>query len=451
VKWPLKIASSHDDFHAAKLAFLPAALEVQHTPPHPLARWLACSVALLVLLALLWSIVGKVDMVAIAEGKIIPSARVQQIQPLEKGVVSEIFVREGQWVNAGDRLVALDRTVTEAERHRVMNELQTVEATLSRNQHFLMLLNGNENSNNTSNSNNADTLLQQQWQQYQAQIAALQSQQRNREAEQRANREAIKKLQATLPINTQRANNMRALAEKKLIAHDHFLTVEETRITQQQDLAAATAHDAQLSAAIEEVKQNRTALLAQTRSQTLLAIQNGERDVESLRQQLQKVSDADNKQILYAPVAGQVKDLSIHTEGGVVVAAQQLMLIVPSDAQLEIEAWLPNKDIGFVQKNAEAAIKVSTFPFTKYGTLSATVINIADDATQDEKATREKSGLLYRMNLLLNNSTIQVDGREEKLLPGMQVTAEIVTGQRRLIDFFIEPVKKHMQESMRER
>lgn len=446
-----------DDFQSARLAFLPAALEIQHTPPHPLARWSAFSMILFLVLAVSWAIFGKVDVVAVAEGKIIPSSRIQQIQPLEKGVVKALHVREGQHVKAGEMLVELDRTSTGAERSRVDNELQKLEESLARDRALLILLDGNEATQPKTALNNLmlndlqNQLVEQQWQQYQAQRASLQSQHENRKAEKRVNQEVIRKLQATLPINTKRANDMKRLAEQKLVARDQYLSQEETRIAQQQDLAAAVARDAQLSAAILETEQDMAVLVAQTRAKTLAAIADEEREVESLRKQLTKASDIDDKQVLYAPVDGQVKDLAVNTVGGVVLEAQQIMVIVPEAAPLEVEAWLQNKDIGFVRQNDAAVIKINTFPFTKYGTLDATVTRISEDAIQDEKTAREKGGLLYGMSLLMARNTIWVDGKEEKLMPGMQVSAEIIIGERRVIEYFLAPLQQHIQESIRER
>ncbi len=448
--WQQKSAS--DEWQAARLAFLPAALEVQHTPPHPLARWLAFSMVAFFALLVAWSCLGKVDVVAIAEGKIIPSTRVKQIQPLEKGVVKSIRVHEGQSVKAGDILMELDRTLTEADRSRIADALQKQEETLTRDKALLALLDSKENTSPTQNlSGLQNHLLLQEWQQYRAQLAALQSQRENRQAEKQVNGEVIRKLQAILPINTQRAQALKPLVERKLVARDQYLSLEETRITQQQDLAAAKAREIQLNAAIQEAEHNIAALSAQMRASTLSAIADATHETENLRQQLAKASDVDKRQVLYAPVDGQVKDLAVNTVGGVVLEAQQVMLIVPEDAQLEIEAWLPNKDIGFVHQRDTAAIKIHTFPFTKYGTLEASVTRISEDAIQDEKTAREKGGLLYSMSLLMLRNTLWVDGREERLLPGMQVTAEIIIGQRRIIDFFLAPLKQGVQESLRER
>jgi hemolysin D len=126
--------------------------------------------------------------------------------------------------------------------------------------------------------------------------------------------------------------------------------------------------------------------------------------------------------------------------------AQSLMNIVPDRATLEVEAYLENKDIGFVNRDMLAEIKIHAFPFTKYGIVKAAINTISDDATIDEER-----GLLYRLLLTMEQDTIMVQGREVKLIPGMEVTAEIKTGRRRLIEFFMAPLLQHGQESLRER
>ncbi|MFM9928411.1 HlyD family efflux transporter periplasmic adaptor subunit, partial [Variovorax sp. H27-G14] len=149
---------------------------------------------------------------------------------------------------------------------------------------------------------------------------------------------------------------------------------------------------------------------------------------------------------LKAPVAGTVQQLAAHTEGGVVTQAQPLMVIVPDGAQVTAEVTLDNKDIGFVRPMQEAAIKLETFPYTRYGTVNATVKTVTADAVNDEKR-----GAVFAVTLNLNSTTIDVDGRPIKLSPGMNLTAEIKTGKRRVIEFLLSPVQRAAGESLRER
>jgi hemolysin D len=442
------VAAVKNTFERTRLQFLPAALEVQHSPPHPLARWLGIGIILFFSLAIAWGVFGKVDVVAMAEGKIIPSARIKEIQPLEKGIVKEILVREGQSVKAGDALIVLDGTSSSAARDRLANELQAMQDMLLLEQSFLARLENTAEVTRSAMPELQEKLLEQQWQQYNARLAALRSQREHRIAEKQANSETIIKWQNTLPMISQRVNGLKQLAGKKLVAENQYLELEEIRITQQQDLAAARARDAQLVAAIAECEQQIAALTAQTHAETLARIADAGRQRNSLHQQLMQAKDLDDRQVLYAPASGQVQDLTMHTVGGVVLEAQLLMRIVPDDSPLEVEAWLPNQDIGFVQENDRAIIKVHTFPFTRYGTINATVTRISDDAVADNK---DKNRLFFGMSLLLEKNTLPVDGREVRLAPGMQVTVEIMTGERRLVEYFLSPLQKHLQESGRER
>jgi hemolysin D len=435
-------------------AFLPAALEIQQRPPHPLARWLGFSLIGFCVIGLLWACIGKVDVVSVAEGKIIPSSRVKQIQPLEKGVVQAIHVVEGQHVKAGDALVTLDRTSTGSERERRANELSVAQQNLARDNAFLKKMEAASDVVQLDNTTQ-QALLEQQWQHYQAQRAGLVSQHDNRVAEQQVNEEVIRKLQGTLPIVTRRAHDLQKLTVKKLVAENQYLEAEEARITQKQDLAAAMARRTQLAAAVAESAQQQLALSAQTRADTLSKLTEGERQVSSLQAQLTQAQDFDARQVLYAPVDGVVKELAINTVGGVVLEAQQLMLVVPEESHLEVEAFLPNKDIGFVEAGQTAQVKIHTFPFTKYGTIPATVARISGDAVSPEKKQADQqpasADLAFSMSLMLERNTLSVDGKSVKLVPGMQVTAEVITHQRRLIEYFLSPLQQRAQESVRER
>jgi hemolysin D len=149
---------------------------------------------------------------------------------------------------------------------------------------------------------------------------------------------------------------------------------------------------------------------------------------------------------LTAPVAGSVQQLAVHTVGGVVTPAQALLVIVPGDNPLEIEAFVENKDIGFVRTGQTAEVKVETFPFTKYGTLPGKVVQVSSDAIQDEKR-----GLVYAARVKLDKATLDVDGKTVNLTPGMAVTVEIKTGKRRIIEYFLSPLMQYKAESLRER
>lgn len=450
--------------------FMPAALELQETPPNPLVRWLAWTLISLFVLTLLWACFGKVDVVASAEGKIIPGSRVKQIQPLDKGFIKAIHVKEGQYVKEGDPLIELDRTITSADQARMQQELHNASLNLAGSEALQALISDQQgNQKNIKNITivsaselklvtdenltlSASELLLhqqktwQQWQQYQAQISSLYSALAKAQSEKIANLETIKKLEQTLPMVTKRAGALQSLYQKNMASETEYLELEQQRIERTQDLATQQQIQQQLIAAINEAQQQINALKADTSSKLLAQIADSRNQIATITEELVKARDMNDKQILYAPVSGYVQQLAVNTIGGVVTEAQQLMIVVPEEENLEVQVMLGNQDIGFVQNNMPAEIKIHTFPFTKYGLIDATVTHISDDAILDEKL-----GLVYAMHLKMHKSTIRVEAKDVKLIPGMAVTAEVKTTQRRVIEYFLSPLLRYKQESIRER
>ncbi len=449
------------DRHASKelTAFLPAALEIQETPPNPIAQWLVRALIALLILVLLWASFGEINIVATAHGKILPSSRVKVIQPLDKAVISKILVAEGEYVAKGQPLIELDSTVTGANRDRLSSELHSAEMDLAVNQTLLSMLGGEDDQQEDSedafqSEDNKTTqddklyrrLLDEKWGQYQSRLSSLQSAVLEAKAGYAATAASVSKLQQILPIVKQRADKVKQLHEKHFASETEYLEFKQESIEIAHDLEMERQRLEQLQAAKDEAAQQVTALRTETRVDALEKITETKRQFAILQEELKKASDLNARQILYAPVAGRVHDLRVTTQGGVVTEAQPIMNIVPDNAALEVEVFLENKDIGFVEKDMLAEIKIHTFPFTKYGIVKAAINTISDDATLDEER-----GLLYRLLLTMEQDTILVQGREVKLIPGMEVTAEIKTGKRRLMEFFMAPLLQHGKESLRER
>ncbi|HLE41699.1 MAG TPA: HlyD family type I secretion periplasmic adaptor subunit, partial [Nitrospirota bacterium] len=199
-------------------------------------------------------------------------------------------------------------------------------------------------------------------------------------------------------------------------------------------------------AALAEAQKNYQALVSEFQKTRHDELSEQETKAASLFQELVKAEQRSGLQTLTAPIDGVVQQLVVHTVGGVVTPAQQLMVVVPNEHQLEVEALVENKDIGFVKEGQDVEMKIETFPFTRYGLIDGRIVDVSTDAVQ-----LEKGGLIYPARVSLARSVIQVDGKPVKLAPGMAVTAEIKTGQRRLIEFFLSPLLKSVQETARER
>lgn len=433
--------------------FLPAALALRETPVHPAPRIAMGLILLFALLALLWAVFGRIDIVASAQGKLIPDDRTKIIQPMETASVRAIHVRDGQWVAAGDLLIELDATQAEADSTRLAADLEVARLEGARARALLAAAETGRRPRlemvpgvATPHLADAQRLLDGQYGELRAKLDQLDAEIMRREAEARATRELVAKLTRTVPIARQRARDYQDLLEKNFVSRHGFLEKEQARIEQEGDLATQQAKLEEIRAALLEGTRQRAALVAETRRITLDALNQAEQKVAGLSQELLKAARRDEYMRLTAPVGGTVQQLAVHTVGGVVTPAQPLLVIVPGDNALEVEAFVENKDIGFVHAGQEAEVKVETFPFTKYGTLPGKIIQVSSDAIQDERR-----GLVYAARVKLARTTLDVNGKNVNLTPGMAVTAEIKTGKRRVIEYFLSPLMQYGDESLRER
>lgn len=437
-------------------AFLPAALSLQDTPVHPAPRRLAFALIALFLIALVWSIVGQVDIVAVAPGKIVVSERTKLIQPLEVSVVKRVLVKDGDHVEAGQALVELDPTSANADKTSIDEQLKSAQSEVLRTRALLQALNASsprapELGTNLPAWSEVDVAaaklqLSDEWSDITAKLAKAAAELQRRQAEITTVREMVTKLETTLPIAKQREADFHQLANQGFMSNHANQDRTRERIELERDLATQRARLAEANATLRESENTRAAYIAETRN----ALRTREAAAELKRQQgtqeLAKAGQRERLTTLKAPVAGTVQQLVTHTEGGVVTEAQPLMVIVPHDAQVTAEVTLENKDIGFVSPTQEARIKLETFPYTRYGTVDATVKTVTADAVNDEKR-----GAIFPVTLNLNATSIDVDGKPIKLSPGMNLTAEIKTGKRRVIEFLLSPVEKATSESLRER
>ena len=436
-------------------AFLPAALSLQDTPAHPAPRRVAIALCALFVIALVWAIVGQVDIVAVAPGRIVVSERTKTLQPLETSVVRKVLVKDGDTVKAGQVLVELDATNASADGASVREQLRSAISEERRTAALATALQSNTApvlpkatpeaiGEQAPASDQAQ--LQAEWSDIGARLAKLGAEQARRQAEAATVNALIRKLESTLPIARQREADFKSLQEQGFMSSHAGQDRMRERIEQESDLATQRARLAEAQAALAETRQARAAYLAETQ-RTLSerhALAASKR--QQLTQERSKTEQRARLAQLVAPVDGTVQQVAVHTEGGVVTPAQVLMVIVPNDAQVTAEVVVDNKDIGFVGAGQAAAIKLETFPFTRYGTVAATVKSVVADAVNDDKR-----GAIFPAVLSLDRASIDVDGRRINLSPGMNLTAEIKTGKRRVIEYLLSPVQRHVDESLKER
>jgi hemolysin D len=454
-----------------ELAFLPAALEIVETPPSPLGRAVGATLIGLFVLALAWSSLSHVDIVATAPGKIIPTGYSKVIQPFETGVVRAILVANGQNVNAGDVLIELDSTINEGEINHLRGDLQSaqldiarIHAALTDTDDPLTVFQPPEGANPALVAIQRQFLLAQVTE-HRAKIAALDGQRAQKEAELATISATVDKLEAVIPTIEERVNIRKTLNEygNKL---QYFEVLQQLTESQQERLVQKS-HLKEARAAVAAIIETRGQTKAEFRRTLFSELTEAERKAAGLAADLSKAEQRTKLQQLTAPVSGMVQQLAVHTVGGVVTPAQSLMVIVPGDSSLEIEAMVSNHDVGFVHAGDEVEIKVDTFDFTRYGLLHGRVLSISSDAIvrdgPNDKGSEKQPGsnaassepkgqeLTYAARISVDRTQMQVEDKKVNLSPGMAVTAEIKTGSRRIISYLLSPLIKYKQESLRER
>ena len=456
-----------------ELAFLPAALEIVETPPSPIGRSIAITIGVLFCAALVWSWWGTVDIVASATGKIVPSGRTKVIQPFETGVVRSIRVQDGQAVKAGDVLVELDPTVNAAERDHLRNDLLAERLNIARLR--AALGGGDDPVADFTPPDDADPslistqrqLLLSQVTEHRAKIAALSRQQAQKEAEQATTAATIHKLESMIPVIQPRVDIRKTLMDKELGSKLTYFEVLQLLVEQQEELSVQKSHLREAEAAVAAIRETRGQAVAEYRRTLSDELAKAEQKANGLAQDLIKAEQKTRLQVLTAPVDGMVQQLAIHTVGGVVTPAQPLLVVVPSDSRLEIEAMVSNRDIGFVRPGQEAEIKIDTFNFTRYGLLHGEVISVSQDAvirdrqqdrsndralgTQNDTSEPKGQELNYSARISLDRAQMGIDDRMVNLSPGMAVTVEIKTGSRMILSYLLSPLLRYQQESLRER
>ncbi|WHZ30247.1 MAG: RTX toxin transporter, determinant D [Nitrospira sp.] len=430
------------------MEFLPAALEIQQIPPSPIGRALLWTILAVFTAAGLWATLGWIDIVATAQGKIIPSGYSKIIQPYETGVIASIHVQDGQTVKRGEVLIELDSTLNRADHDRAFNEYRATKVDAAR---LRALIKGQTTFEPPAGADGTYVVLQQhllrdQLAEYQAKIAAAQHLVDQRQAALEQTKENILRLETTVPMEIERAEAYKKLLEHEAVTKMDFLQAEGQRIDKTQELAGQKKKLEQDRAALAEAEKHYRAMASEFQQIKQAELSALETKAASLAQEVTKAGQKAGLQRLTSPIDGVVQQLAVHTVGGVVTPAQQLLIVVPQDHPVEVEAQVENKDVGFVREGQPVEIKVETFQFTLYGTIPGHVLTVSDDA-----APLEKIGLVYPTRVSMDQSTIQVDGKPVNLSPGMAVTVEIKTGQRRIIEYLLSPLLKSMKESLRER
>lgn len=431
--------------------FLPAILEVTETPPSPTGRLVMWSILTLLVVGILWSVLGHINEVAVAPGKVIPTGQVKTIQVKNKSIVKEIHVKEGQHVEKGDTLVVMDPTSTDADYDSLNKraayyalDIQRLEAEL----------------NGTSFSPKSDpnlelkditaeqSLYQSRVSQHSAEMEAAANAVNQKQAALNAERVNLNKYDEMLEIAREKERRLIELTKENAISEFQLFEQTSQRINYEKTAAAQLDLINRAEAELSEAQAKLSNLDAAYKKDVMASLVESRKQYYALTEESKKADENQRLSTVVAPCSGTVYNLAVHTEGGVVTDAQPLMVIVPDGVELEFEVWAENKDIGFIKEGQEAEVKVATFNFQKFGMLTAYVDEISADSNSD-KSDPEKNKR-FRLLLKLDENTLK-ENPDIHINPGMEVTAEIKIKEKRIIEFFLDPFRRYTHESLRER
>lgn len=430
---------TRDDTHE----FKPTLAEIEDNPASPLGRvtfWIIISV---ILFFAVWLCIGEVDVVITARGSIIPDGDVKILQPLDTGVVSKILCREGDYVKKGQVLIEIDPSITSPEleaRRKSLGYLELEKNRLSsilENKPFLTTGKRLNREFTKIQKEIHQSLISDLEKQLQIKMAEL----GRNEEETRASEKELAYTRSILRINTDKEIRYRAVLD--IISRSDYEKVQNDILANKNTIEQLTHKIEQLKFQKDQIK-NEIAHIDESFKTTILKeTSDKQKQVTELAAEIEKTSFRNEKQSIVSPVDGHVSDLMIHTIGGVVTPAQKILSVVPIGSPLVMRATVLNKDIGYVTEGMNVSAKIDTFDFQKYGLIKGIIRNVSKHCIEDEKL-----GKVYEIFVVPQNKSLIVDGKKVKISSGMTLTAEVKVGSRKIIEFFIYPLIKYLDEGI---
>jgi len=428
-----------DDRHE----FKPLLVEIEERPINPLGRTIFWIVIAAMTFTSLWMFFGEVDVVVTARGKVIPTGEVKVVQPLNSGVVTSILIQPGDYVGKGQLLMEIDPSDVDPELESMHADYKQAGLEIKRIDALL------ENRPFDLNGQDFDAeILRVQHQIYLAEKKRLDKQ---IQVKLGALAQQDERLAAENKVLEQARYMAGLLAEKlrrltsvqDIISRDEYDQAESEAKRYQTEIQASGHRIAEIWALKEQTNQEISFLKEEYRTRLLTDLAEKKQRYLYLQAKIERSQFISTRQQITAPVDGYVSQLLFHTIGGVVTPAEKLAFIVPTHSPLLIKALLLNKDAGFVTDGMDASIKIDTFNFQKYGTIAGEVIQVSKDSIEDEQL-----GLVYETYIAPQSSTLMVNGVETPISAGMSVTTEVKVGKRRIIEFFLYPLIKYLDEGV---
>jgi len=458
--------------------FLPAAIEILETPPSPILTSFMVTIYAAIIVALMWSFIGHIDIVAVAQGKIQPTGRVKLVQALESGKVRDVFVVNGAKASEGQAVIALDDSEARADEMSLAGTLASFRAESVRRMAAIDAVRRNElvppavdwpGDLPPSIVAREQAILVGDRALLQASIEDIAAQHRQKETESGRLTLTIASQEELLKIEDERVHLRSGLEKQglgtKLALFDAMEALQNQRsslVNQQGQLMGAVA-------ALDVLDHDRAKTISTFIADNSQKLGEAQRQIAETTQKLAKAQAKTLHMTLQAPISGTVQAVSITSIGQVVMPGEEVMRIVPDGVGFEIECYVPNKDIGFIAVGQQAVVKLESFPFTRYGTQRAHVTRVGVEAIPEPDAQQQEANaakasksvlsagaqrmqnLVFPVTLALEQTAISADGVDVPVSNGMAVSIEIKTGSRRVIDYVLSPLAEVASKSMKER
>ena len=459
--------------------FLPAALEILESPASPAKQTLLWVICVTFSAVLAWSWFANLDINAVASGRIQTSGRSKVIQPLEPGKVKAIFAQNGAHVNEGDLLIELDPTETQAELEAQTRLTETLDGEVARRRRAVALVLGETRDTEIPFPGNVGAavraretnVMRADLSQYAAARDGLIAQIEEKEATKRRLAMSIAARQELIKSLKERVDMRSELVAKSAGTRASLLDALQVQQNEETNLAVDHGQLIETDASIGTLRRKLEQLTADFVANQTDKLSEAEQRRDRTVEDTVKAAAKNARTRLTAPISGTLQQLAVTSIGQVVNTGQSLLVIVPDREPLEIEALVLNSDIGFIEPGQEAIIKIDSFPFTRYGVMQGKVLRVSRDAISDRDVqgasdtisvsqgqsvapvtgTQKTQNLVFPVTIGLDRSTFIVDGKEVPLTPGMTVSVEIRTGERRAIDYILSPLKEVVSQAGRER
>ncbi len=430
--------------------FMPSTIEVLERPPAPFARFMLIFIVLLAAFIIGWASFAKMDIVVSGMGVVTPKGRVKVVQPLESGIVTAIHVRDGQVVKKGEPLITMDNTDSLADINTVQKELAATELAIMR---LDAELQGDSSLFKPGDDKDSATirlhqrLLEKSIGAQEEKLVTLDREIERCHAERASIQANLERLTTSLPLSKELFSKKKVMAKKKLISNAELLQAKIEMNDLEHNLITAESSITEVEARLARAWEERELASSEYQRDILRQLTDARAEKEQLQHQLTKAENQKTHLELKAPIDGTVQQLAVNTVGGVVTAAQSLMVIVPTDCDLEIDAKILDKDIGFIMEEQEVSVKVNAYPYTRHGDIAGHIEWVARDAVVDEQL-----GPSYPIRVAVSDYKLpnMINGRQGVITPGMTVTTDVKVGRRRVIEYFLGPILRYKDESLRE-